>query len=75
MERMEHLPQEMPQPKVVRSSVRAGMENMIREHFGEEILDEVFDTYGKKYEESICVFNSVKAISLFVLLKRKASSE
>lgn len=70
IERMEHLPQETPQPKVFRSTVRAGMENMIREHFGEDILDEFFDTFGKKYEESICVFKSVKAISLFVLLKR-----
>lgn len=70
IERMEHLPQETPQPKVFRSTVRAGMENMIREHFGEDILDEFFDTFGKKYEESVCVFKSVKAISLFVLLKR-----
>ncbi|KAM5551468.1 loganic acid O-methyltransferase-like [Rosa sericea] len=75
IERMENLPQAKPQPNVFRSTVRAGMEHMIRAHFGEEILDEFFDTFGKKYEDSTSVFESVKAVSLFVLLKRIGSTD
>ncbi|XP_061998414.1 loganic acid O-methyltransferase-like [Rosa rugosa] len=70
IERMENLPQEKLQPNVFRSTVRAGTEHIIRANFGEEILDEFFDTFCKKYEESTSVLESVKAVSLFVLLKR-----
>ncbi|XP_050379110.1 loganic acid O-methyltransferase-like [Argentina anserina] len=70
IERMENLPQEKLQPNVFRSTVRAGMENIVRANFGEDILDEFFDSLNKKYEESTSVLESVTAVSLFVLLKR-----
>ena len=75
IERMEKLPQVKLQPDVFRSSVRAGMESIVRAYFGEELLDEMFDKLGNKYEESFFALESVEAVSLFVLLKRIASSE
>lgn len=69
----ESLPQQIPQPKVMSSTVRAGMEGMIKGHFGEEILEELFDIYSTKLEASFSQFDSEKAINLFVLLKRIAT--
>ncbi|KAI5330494.1 hypothetical protein L3X38_029892 [Prunus dulcis] len=73
VEIMENLTQEKPPPKVFAIGVRSGMEGMIRKHFGDEIMDELFDSFGKKLEESSSVLESKKSVSLFVLLKRRAT--
>lgn len=54
------------------SYIRSGMEGQIKKHFGEEILDVLFDTYRKKIEDNPSIFKSGKALTFFILLKRKA---
>ncbi|XP_048330220.1 loganic acid O-methyltransferase-like [Ziziphus jujuba] len=54
------------------SYIRSGMEGLIKKHFGEEILDVLFDTYRKKVEDNPSIFKSGKALTFFILLKRKA---
>nr|XP_015882823.2 loganic acid O-methyltransferase-like [Ziziphus jujuba var. spinosa] len=51
IEILKSLPQEKPQPKVLSSTMRACIEGMIKQHFGYEILDEMFDLLSKKFEE------------------------
>ncbi|KAF8407580.1 hypothetical protein HHK36_006714 [Tetracentron sinense] len=52
--------------------LRAGMGGIIGEHFGNEIIDELFDRYSKKLEESSFLLDSYqKGKQLFVFLKRK----
>ncbi|GMN65685.1 hypothetical protein TIFTF001_034758 [Ficus carica] len=71
IETIEHLPQQMPRSKEFASALRAGMGGTLKKQFGEEILDEFFDLLYKKFEENLSfIFESGKAISLFVLLKR-----
>lgn len=77
LERMEILPQAIPsgnfsRGKVMSSHMRAGMEGMFKEHFGEEIIDELFDAFHKKLDES-SIFESGNGSSLFVLLNRIAT--
>ena len=77
LEKMEILPQEKPsgnfsRGKVMSSQLRAGMEGMFKEHFGEEIIDELFDALHKKFDES-SVFESGNGSTLFVLLNRIAT--
>ncbi|XP_024023417.1 probable S-adenosylmethionine-dependent methyltransferase At5g38100 isoform X2 [Morus notabilis] len=72
IEIMENIPHEKPQPKVMSSTLRAGLEGTIKEHFGDEILDELFDTLVcNKLEESSLITESCKSVGLFVVLKRK----
>ncbi|KAE8673148.1 zinc finger CCCH domain-containing protein 14-like [Hibiscus syriacus] len=54
------------------SHVRAGFEGLIREHFGNEMVDEFFECYGKKHLESGFVFgeNAVDNTLITVILKR-----
>ncbi|KAF3437221.1 hypothetical protein FNV43_RR19974 [Rhamnella rubrinervis] len=69
--------QPLPQPKTLALSTvfRSGFEGVIRKHFGDEFdLDELFDLLSKKYEESFSTFDPKKAVTLFVLLKRKDSN-
>lgn len=56
------------------SHMRAAIEEQIKEQFGQEILDELFDSYTKKVQENFSTFQSGKGISFFVLLQRKASN-
>ncbi|XP_060670972.1 loganic acid O-methyltransferase-like [Ziziphus jujuba] len=51
IEILKSLPQEKPQPKVLSSTMRACIEGMIKQHFGYEILDEMFELLSKKFEE------------------------
>ncbi|KAF8398922.1 hypothetical protein HHK36_014787 [Tetracentron sinense] len=53
--------------------VRAGVEGMVGEHFGTEIIDELFNRYCAKLEEYSFIFDSdyQKGNQLFVILKRK----
>ena len=73
IEMMESQDQEKLQPKVLSSSIRGGMGEVIKEYFGleEETLDELFDLLQKKFEEHwSIIFESGNGINLFVLLKR-----
>nr|XP_028948154.1 probable S-adenosylmethionine-dependent methyltransferase At5g37990 [Malus domestica] len=59
--------------QLVVSHMRAGSEGMIKQQFGEEILDELFDLYLKKLEEqsSIIASGTETAITFLAVLKRK----
>ncbi|KAK9931695.1 hypothetical protein M0R45_018962 [Rubus argutus] len=58
--------------KLFASHGRAGFERLIKQHFGEEILDELFDLYHKKFEEELSIVKPRKASSFLVVLRRKA---
>lgn len=73
IEIMEILPQEMPPPKMVSATMRGGMGGIIKQHFGEEILDDLFDLLFMKFEEASSSFDPKNAINLFVCLKRVAT--
>ncbi|KAJ1382913.1 SAM dependent carboxyl methyltransferase [Sesbania bispinosa] len=53
---------------------RAVLEELIEKHFGEGIVDEIFDRYTKKVEAFPDIMNSekLKIAMLYVLLKRKS---
>lgn len=75
IERIECLHDEKKQanPKEARvfsSHMRAGLEFPLSEHFGHEIMDELFDLFTKKIEECE-VFDMGVAFKLLVVLKRK----
>ncbi|CAN6541613.1 unnamed protein product [Malus baccata var. baccata] len=55
------------------SHLRAVMEALLEEHFGDEILDELFNLYHKKVAEQPSKFGSGKAIVSLFVLKRKAN--
>ncbi|GMN46301.1 hypothetical protein TIFTF001_015487 [Ficus carica] len=72
IEVMEILPQEKAQPKEMTSTIRAGMERSMKERFGAEVVDKLFDLFHKKLGEASSILESSKAANLFVFLKRKA---
>ncbi|KAF3437217.1 hypothetical protein FNV43_RR19970 [Rhamnella rubrinervis] len=75
IEMVDTIPQLKPQPKALSSTMRSGMEGIIKKHFGDEFdLDMLFDLLSKKFEESFSNFDPEKAVTLFVLLKRKDSN-
>lgn len=58
---------------MVISHVRAIWDEMFKEHFGADIIDEMFDRFSRKMEESSPFSQRLKyehMIDLFVLLKR-----
>ncbi|PON33486.1 SAM dependent carboxyl methyltransferase [Trema orientale] len=71
---MEHLHQEEQQPEALASTPRAGLEGILKEHFGfgEEILGQLHDLVCKKFgqQSSTLLETSENAMNLFVLLKR-----
>ncbi|PON79142.1 SAM dependent carboxyl methyltransferase [Trema orientale] len=67
---MENLPQEMPQPKVMSITLRAGLEETIKNHFEDVNVDELFDLLVRKLEEASSITESCESVSLFILLKR-----
>ncbi|KAF8369992.1 hypothetical protein HHK36_031977 [Tetracentron sinense] len=76
VERMEQLPRVVGHSTATRAQsctlhIRAAMERLLKEHFGHEILDELFDRYCKKLEEHSFIFDTGKGINIFALLKRK----
>ncbi|XP_011070668.1 probable S-adenosylmethionine-dependent methyltransferase At5g38780 isoform X1 [Sesamum indicum] len=77
MERMEILDnpgkRSLTGPKERASYLRAVNEGMLVNHFGTEIMDELFDRYTKKLKASPLFSdpNSDKTILIFVLLQRK----
>ncbi|KAK4479311.1 hypothetical protein RD792_014822 [Penstemon davidsonii] len=58
-------------PHVVSLGTRAITEGLIKEHFGEEILDGLFEHFTNKLVESLKDVESGLAVNLFLLLKRK----
>lgn len=71
IEVMEILPQEKAQPIEMTSTIRAGMERSMKELFGAEVVDKLFDLFHKKLGEASSILESSKAANLFVFLKRK----
>ncbi|KAF3437225.1 hypothetical protein FNV43_RR19978 [Rhamnella rubrinervis] len=73
IEIMESLPFEKPSPSVFSGVLRAGLGPLVEKHFGDEILDELFDLLHERFEESFSVVDPEETnVSLFVLLKRRA---
>ncbi|KAL9372385.1 hypothetical protein Peur_034629 [Populus x canadensis] len=76
LERLECLPLEKSQDTIPQKAravsyhIRAGLEFLLKEHFGHEILDELFDSFNKKLEKSE-VFQLGLTYSLLAFLKRK----
>ncbi|KAH0894070.1 hypothetical protein HID58_056499 [Brassica napus] len=56
--------------KAVAKTIRAVQESMLASHFGEEILDKLFDTYGRIIDEEVAK-EDIKHITFFVVLRRK----
>ncbi|KAG9152592.1 hypothetical protein Leryth_021929 [Lithospermum erythrorhizon] len=59
-------------PQGTSSGIRAIMEGIIKEHFGFEILDELFELYTKKLEENYHNIVSAKVCNLVLMLKRNS---
>ncbi|KAF9598980.1 hypothetical protein IFM89_033325 [Coptis chinensis] len=55
--------------------LRAGMEGVFKEHFGSEIMDELFDRLTRKIEESLILSEGfLTPNELFVILQRKVGN-
>ncbi|GFP86219.1 probable S-adenosylmethionine-dependent methyltransferase at5g37990 [Phtheirospermum japonicum] len=73
IERMEGLPEAKASyrpssPEEVTRGIRAVMEELVKEHFGHEILDDVFDIFQEKLAEAP---DPGPELNLFILLKLK----
>lgn len=78
LEKMETLPHvsthgTVSVTRLVVSHLRAALEGCITQHFGEEIVDELFESYLKKLEEQPSILATGTAIIFLVVLKRKAN--
>ena len=61
---MEKISYGKPKPKLMSSTYRAGLEGTIKEHFGEEIIDELFDViFDKKLEEKSSILDKCESIT------------
>ncbi|KAL1215533.1 putative methyltransferase [Cardamine amara subsp. amara] len=56
--------------KEVAKTVRAVQESMLVQHFGEEILEKLFDTYGRMVDNELAK-EDIRPITFVVVLKRK----
>ncbi|KAJ0240771.1 hypothetical protein HA466_0223520 [Hirschfeldia incana] len=56
--------------KAAAKTVRAVQESMLSLHFGDEILDKLFDTYGRMVDEELAK-EDIRPITFVVLLRRK----
>lgn len=67
------LAHQVTDPDTMVMHLRAGMESNIRENFGAEIVEQVFDKFKEKIEESAVLIDPIykRSYGLFVLLKRK----
>lgn len=62
--------------KMIASQMRAALEGLLKEkmQFGEEMLDELFDLFARKHDES-SIFELVRETSItFVLLERSTTN-
>lgn len=58
--------------KAVSSHIRAGMESLLKEHFGDEFnLDQLFENFLEKLHENILPLQHGEASTVFLILKRK----
>lgn len=57
-------------PQLLASQIRASLEGLFKQQFGDEILDELFELYGKKLEEQQSMVESGKAVVFLVVLRR-----
>ncbi|CAN8328054.1 unnamed protein product [Cochlearia groenlandica] len=57
--------------KAVAKTVRAVQESMLVQHFGEEILDKLFDTFGRMVDEELAK-EDIRPITFVVVLRKKA---
>ena len=57
--------------KALTKHLRAGMEGIISKHFGTKIIDELFDRFSKKQQESFDLLESKynEGTQLFMVLK------
>ncbi|XP_008244568.2 PREDICTED: probable S-adenosylmethionine-dependent methyltransferase At5g38100 [Prunus mume] len=60
-------------PQLLASQIRASLEGLFKQQFGDEILDELFELYGKKLEEQQSMVESGKAVVFLVVLRRTAN--
>lgn len=58
--------------QAISSHIRAATEGLIKAHFGEEILDQLFDSYSRKVEDEYSLIVSAKTVNYCAVLKRKA---
>ncbi|PIA54951.1 hypothetical protein AQUCO_00901095v1 [Aquilegia coerulea] len=72
IESMDPIVHEVPDAKTCSIHLRAGMEGVLKEHFGSEIMDELFHRFTKKIEESSIL--SILPNELSVILKRKVAN-
>ncbi|VVB10038.1 unnamed protein product [Arabis nemorensis] len=56
--------------KAVAKTVRAVQESMLAQHFGEEIMDKLFDTYGRLVDEELAK-EEIRPITFVLVLRRK----
>ncbi|XP_015882812.3 loganic acid O-methyltransferase-like [Ziziphus jujuba] len=61
--------------QVVASHLTDIMEEIIKQHFGEKILDVLFGCYRKKFDENFSIFKSGKVNNFFSLLKCRAMDQ
>ncbi|XP_010531051.1 PREDICTED: salicylate carboxymethyltransferase [Tarenaya hassleriana] len=55
--------------KTVAKTVRAIQESMLSQHFGEEILDKLFESYGRLVDEEVAK-EDIRPITLVVVLRK-----
>ncbi len=79
IERMEDLPPitelcigTHPIGQIVKVNLRAVLGGVIKAHFGDVILDELFDSFGIKFEEGFQMIMSGGNLNFFALLRRTA---
>ncbi|XP_062115215.1 loganic acid O-methyltransferase-like [Humulus lupulus] len=80
IERLEIIPQVYSQATLsekaqeLSSHMRAATEGLFKEQFGEEILDDLFESYRNKVQENFSTFQLGVGINFFVLLQRKSTN-
>ncbi|KAF3514423.1 hypothetical protein F2Q69_00008912 [Brassica cretica] len=60
----------MSSSELATKTIRAVQESMLAPHFGEEILDKLFDTYGRMFDEELAK-EDLRPITFVVVLRRK----
>lgn len=66
----------IPSAQIFVSTYRAVLEELIVNHFGGGIVDELFDRYTEKVGEFPAIMNpeKMKVVMMYVILKRKSRS-
>ncbi|KAF5445470.1 hypothetical protein F2P56_034517 [Juglans regia] len=77
LERVEKLPgvtnvRDLPISELIAANIRAVSEGLIKAHFGNIMLDELFELFRMKVEEELPLVKSLRSTNFFALLQRKA---